>query len=346
MLLCFSGCGKKSPLESSHLEVLPDAIPYDALGSGRIVFSRLFGDIDYVVYVIDVDNATSWLIDRRNKAFHDLCAPAVSPDGTQIIYQSFVDLNTAYDIFIMNIDGTDPVNISTLYGQDYRPSWLPSGQQILFSQFYGGLYRQSPVADPTDRVRLFEFTFPDQPSIRPTNPFSISNSGQIVFSAGRWIIDRVNYYIYRMDMVGDSCENFTELLTHEYSGDQSPFRLNSPVWSPDGQQIAYLESIVENTTLDNTTYATWSQIHVMVMNADGSDIKQLISMEASGERVDVREWENALAVCWSPDGTKLLFNRPQGDRESHLYLIKADGSGLTQVTHLDDVCDMSVTWGY
>jgi dipeptidyl aminopeptidase/acylaminoacyl peptidase len=71
-----------------------------------------------------------------------------------------------------------------------------------------------------------------------------------------------------------------------------------PEWSPDGKRIIFVSSRHGQTT---------SHLQLFVMNADGSNIKQLTRNKITEE--DVRP-------SWSPDGKKIVFNRdnPDGTR--------------------------------
>ena len=48
---------------------------------------------------------------------------------------------------------------------------------------------------------------------------------------------------------------------------------------------------------------------------------------------------------WSPDGQKIALGRNQADDQRDLYTVNADGSGLFQVTHTDDISEFNGDWG-
>jgi Tol biopolymer transport system component len=62
--------------------------------------------------------------------------PAWSPDGRRIAFMSpgvSTTSGSAYDIYVMNADGTDVQRLTTFPGPDGWPAWSPDGRQIVFS---------------------------------------------------------------------------------------------------------------------------------------------------------------------------------------------------------------------
>src|SRR3989441_10599063 len=89
-------------------------------------------------------------------------------------------------------------------------------------------------------------------------------------------------------------------------------------WSPNGQRIAF-------NRFDNT----FRTLQIVVMNAD--------------ERGDTRLINDAFETAWAPDAKRIAFasNRGSGDE---VFIMNADGSGVTQLTHNDFVRDFPTAW--
>ena len=82
-----------------------------------------------------------------------------------------------------------------------------------------------------------------------------------------------------------------------------------PVWSPDGQKIAF----VSNRD---------GPLNVYVMNQDGSGVVRLTTTAApKQDRFPV----------WSPDGSKIVFESNRAG-SSEIYIMNADGSNATPLT--------------
>jgi len=86
-----------------------------------------------------------------------------------------------------------------------------------------------------------------------------------------------------------------------------------PDWSPDAERIVFTRYIVEGQ--EAAAPKIWA------VDPDGSNLVQL----TRGPRPD-------FLPAWSPDGTRIAFTREfRGSAE--IFLMNADGSGVTQVTH-------------
>jgi TolB protein len=87
-----------------------------------------------------------------------------------------------------------------------------------------------------------------------------------------------------------------------------------PTWSPDGSQIAFL-------TFDEMPFGAVPRIYVI--NVDGTGLRKLSPPTDNEFVLDD-------SPTWSPDGTKLAFTR-----DWLLYIINADGTGVTAVPNVD-----------
>ncbi len=99
---------------------------------------------------------------------------------------------------------------------------------------------------------------------------------------------------------------------------------DQPVWSPDGEAIAF------------RSYRQ-GKSDIFVMNADGSDQRNLTHASV------FFPGEHNVDAAWSPDGTTLVFSRGFGLGQS-LYKIDADGSDLRLFLEWSGMDLVEVAW--
>jgi TolB protein len=84
-------------------------------------------------------------------------------------------------------------------------------------------------------------------------------------------------------------------------------------WSPDRQRIVF-------TKLNDTTTALppGAYFEVYVMDADGSDVRQLTHRTDGSDR----------HPRWSPDGTQIVFSRSSSAGTAGVFVMNSDGSNI------------------
>jgi Tol biopolymer transport system component len=116
----------------------------------RIVFTSLKdGDLD--IYTMNVDGTD---VRRLTTTPGYDGGPWWSPDGTKIVYRAWHPPDSAgladyrgllaqrivrpgrMELWMMNADGSDQRQITSLGGANFGPSWTPDGRKIIFSSNY------------------------------------------------------------------------------------------------------------------------------------------------------------------------------------------------------------------
>ena len=109
----------------------------------QIAFTADYSGL-YRIYVVNWDGSGL----RELVATHDSAMPIWSPDGNQIAYMADGDNNYWYEIWAVNVDGTDPHQVYTPRTSKidaWLGSWSPDSKGLIFSeiywvQYYGDYY--------------------------------------------------------------------------------------------------------------------------------------------------------------------------------------------------------------
>ena len=203
-----------------------------------------------------------------------------SPDGTKIAFME------DYDIFKMNIDGSNQINLTNDDMPHLYPIWMPDGSKIVFLSARDGSFQFYTMnADGSD-LQMMDSGLPPSTSPEKIN-LVLGKDGQ--------------FYI-RLD----------DLLYHPMEDSGSELG-QFPMWSPDGTKIAFHSNRDGN-------------MEIYVINADGSGFTRLTNNEADdmfptwspdGEEIVFHSDRdgNYEIYMMNADGTNLgnLTNNPAND---------------------------------
>ena len=266
---------------------------------------------------------------------------AKPPTKPKIVFTSSRADGNIRDIYTMDTDGHNEVNLTNHLADDLEPVWSPTGEDILFVSDREGvpdLYLMEPDGSKVRRV-FKEIEYRETPSWSP--------DGERIVYVHR------NFQLNIAKKDGTEVEVLTELLTPSYvHPDWSPdgtkltfdllrkrgthvmdlqTRIIEPLlpelqlqiynakWSPDGKRIAFA-GIPKNKAIN------FDDMRVYIVNIDGTGLKQVVGGAGPG----------AYQPVWSPRADTLLFQQvvDKGKRfaQTQLFKVNLDRPNPKQLT--------------
>jgi hypothetical protein len=239
------------------------------------------------------------------------------------------------DIWTMNPDGTNQVNLTNDSAPQGAPAWSADGSKLAFTQNDGsGSQIWKMLADGTGRMKLSDGTTgdfdpswsPDDQKILftsccpPGHDFTLETMN--ADGTGRTVLGDSLRELFATDWASDGSTAWSAAdpcggasvvlstfgtLTAGGCGDP-PLNSFEPSWSPDSQHVAYAVEVCSSCL----HYA------VSTVNRDGTDPHQLTAPPADGDD---------RGPAWSPDGSKIAFYR-----SGRIKVMNSDGTGIVDVT--------------
>ena len=277
------------------------------------------------LWIMDVATRKSTRVGEENDASS---GPVWSPDGRWIAYYGSAEGKQG--LAIIHPDGTNATFLSEaqgtnapLPGQGAEVTWSPDSKQIAFISAVPGPETADATGDPmvitrylykpdagegltrfNDNRRLHIFiadvASKNVRQVTTGNNYEHSidwspRGDEIVFASDRSpeTDQFFNYDLFALKMSDGSVRRLTATENAEYD----------PIWSPDGKMIAFRAT--KRGLTDRET--TMEDTHVWVMNADGSNRRELAP-------IDNRQG----APVWAPD-SKAVYFTVQERGSVHLY---------------------------
>lgn len=255
-----------------------------------------------------------------------------SHDGRRLIFQSSRDSRSCDQQYVMRIDGSHVRRVSSGRGKTTCGYFMNGDRRIFFASSEAQEKECPPRPDPSKGYvwRLDPFDIytarPDGSSPRRLTNFGVYTAEGVLSPDGRKIVftslkdGDLDIYVMNVDGTG------VRQLTHQLGYDGGPW------WSPDGKRIVYRanhpetpEAIATYKDLLAQRLVRPSKMDLWIMNADGSDQRQITRLGAA-----------SFGPSWTPDGRKIIFSSNHHTDPKlgnfDLFLINPDGSGLEQVT--------------
>jgi Tol biopolymer transport system component len=285
-----------------------------------------------------------------------------NPDGRQIVFSALEpgERPEKHNLYVVNLDSSGLTQLPQT-DNDLFPVWSPDGEWLAF---HGGCDLVLMRPDGSGRKHLWRHPNEEKCSF---NPQWSPDSRRLIFTvapAGKRTFPQTR----QIGLISLDGAKFTSLITSTIKKDHCPFE--EVAFSPDGQQIAYLDQNCrpqllklddpgQPTRLEtfpvgwtSRVYPQWGQkteavslpaatLSKMVEICAGSQPPQICIRETQNNQVSQitqnLDFQTIYRLGWSPDGQQIVFDAGSDWDKTHqadhkLYLIQADGSELRQLS--------------
>ena len=277
-----------------------------------------------------------------------------APKTGKVAFTSNRDGN--WDIWTMNPDGSNPVNLTRDAAIDLHPAWSPSGEQILFVSFreegkesslylmdangnnirkaLDNWYSRSRAAWAPDGKRiatvrdgvLYIITLDDE-SVEPVAETGFGSVGDPAWSPDGKEIAFIYLWRkqgYELRLLNVQTRKQTVLL-----GELEKYPVKSdPAWSPNGEQIAFVLHKFRPILSHTDAFAWQDEETIYIINRDGSNLRQLVSEKGP----------DALHPTWSPHGDEIIYQQgihlPEIGDIRQLFKINVNTGTKAQLTNV------------
>ena len=243
--------------------------------------------------------------------------PVWSPDGSRIAYVAPGEGDNGLDIWVMDANGSNPVNLTQSAGDEFDPVWLPDGSLIAFTHHLRDagstpIYALTWISPSgTGRERISTDFVEWDPAFTPDGQYMI-----YVISASSH-----DYFYFRSAVDEFATPRGLDLRTlfGEFG------MVSDPAWAPVGDQFVYVRHDGVRQTIVLVTYAS--------LEPNGLHQPREADLTTLGVDTD---------PAWSADAQWLAFTS-QRDGNAEVYIIPAAGGNPINLSQSRGV-DRSPDW--
>ena len=236
-----------------------------------------------------------------------------SPDGRYIAYSS--DRGGKFDVWVQQVSGSNPVQITKGPGQHWQPDWSPDGKYIAYrsEEGDGGIYVIPALGGTGLERKIVPFGY--YPRWSP-------DSSQVLFQTHFSAIDACNrFFVAQLDGTPPR-----EVMAETLAQDQ--LCAASAAWYPDGKRItAWVGTSSPSPAFWTTPLAGGPNIKLEIAPAIQRELAEASGDAKAGQQL------GEYSFSWSPSGDAIYFERGYRGAKN-IWKMTVD-PGMLRATRID-----------
>ncbi|MEE9500886.1 MAG: tetratricopeptide repeat protein [Candidatus Aminicenantaceae bacterium] len=231
----------------------------------------------------------------------------LSPDGKHVVFHEHKDKEGIGNIYVLDLAGKSVKPLMDSVTNNNQPCWSPDGKHIAFMSDRSGTFAVWAIPMKKDGN-------PDgQPFFLREGRYNrLINWTQKGLCLMSWM-NMVDVFIMPVDPQTGEPTGKPRQLEFRPTG-----RSTYPVWSPDGEQLAFLSNLNDK----------WGELYVVIYPLSGGEVRKFKAPSTRGDRIVPRVAD----LRWLPDGSGISYsgNSPQTPIGSNdivdfkMYVLKFD----------------------
>jgi Tol biopolymer transport system component len=271
------------------------------------------------------------------------------------------------DIWVMNPDGSGQRQLTSGPALDIEATWSPDGTRLAYWSVNDPAQPSGPANPSTDDGEFVERGVASVAVIgldgAPPTVLATDLKLEYPFTSP------VSWSPDSRRMAYPHVEQGRSVIDTISVDDQRPVRVatgRSPSWSPDGRWIAYVEvgpvarvMVIETAHpetarpigdigdgLNANAWPQWSpDSRFITYHTNRDSARDIVVAEAqTGESHSVGGPSDEYWPTFSPDGKRIVFNRPVGSEGTHYVLVDADGANTVTLDTQNVWASLPAAW--